>query len=149
VIAALVHSYPYIGFPRAVTAIRAVKTSGGQLSITEMTLDPHRLVPPHIHAAEDEYTYVAAGTVGVRVADAEFEAAQGSYLIKLRGVTHAFWNPADEPARTVEIIVPAGFEAFFAELAQASAAGDAPASPATTGRPGGQVPAQLPGRTDT
>jgi quercetin dioxygenase-like cupin family protein len=98
--------------------------TGGQLSITEMTLDPHRLVPPHIHA-EDEYTYVAAGTVGVRVADAEFEAAQGSYLIKPRGVTHAFWNPADEPARTVEIIVPAGFEAFFAEVAQAFAAGDA------------------------
>jgi quercetin dioxygenase-like cupin family protein len=97
--------------------------TGRQLSITEMTLDPHRLVPPHVHAGEDEYAYVAAGTVGVRVADEEFQAAQGSYLIKPRGVTHAFWNPADEPARTVEIIIPAGFESFFEELAQATAAG--------------------------
>jgi mannose-6-phosphate isomerase-like protein (cupin superfamily) len=48
-----------------------------RLSITEMTLDPHRLAPPHVHADEDEYTYVAAGTIGVRVADEEFEAAQG------------------------------------------------------------------------
>jgi quercetin dioxygenase-like cupin family protein len=99
--------------------------TGGQLSITETTLGPHRLVPPHIHADEDEFAYVAAGTIGVRVGDDEFEAAQGSYLIKPRGVTHAFWNPVEEPARTVEVIVPAGFEAFFEELAQASAAGDA------------------------
>jgi quercetin dioxygenase-like cupin family protein len=37
--------------------LRAGQT-GGQLSITEMSLDPHRLVPPHVHAGEDEYTYV-------------------------------------------------------------------------------------------
>jgi quercetin dioxygenase-like cupin family protein len=104
--------------------LRAGQT-GGQLSITEMSLDPHRLVPPHVHAGEDEYTYVAAGTIGVRVGDEEFEAAQGSYLVKPRGVAHAFWNPADEVARTVEVVVPAGFEAFFEELARASATGDA------------------------
>jgi len=103
--------------------LRARQT-GGQLSSTETTLDPHRLVPPHIHAGEDEYTYLAAGTIGVRVAGEEFQAAQGCYVIKPRGVAHAFWNPADEPARTIEVIVPAGFEAFFAELAQASVTGD-------------------------
>ena len=59
--------------------LRAGQTAG-RLSITEMTLDPHRLVPPHVHADEDEYTYVAAGTVGVRVGDEEFEATQGCYL---------------------------------------------------------------------
>ena len=104
--------------------LRAGQT-GGQLSITETTLDPHRLVPPHVHADEDEYTYVAAGTLGVRVGDEEFEAAQGCYLVKPRGVAHAFWNPTDELARTVEVVVPAGFEAFFEELAEASATGDA------------------------
>jgi hypothetical protein len=68
---------------------------------------------------------VAAGTVGVRVGDEEFEATQGCYLVKPRRVAHAFWNPGDELARTVEVIVPAGFEAFFEELAAASAADDA------------------------
>jgi hypothetical protein len=43
--------------------------AAGRLSTTKMTLDPHRLVPPHVHADQDEYTYVAAGTIGVRVAD--------------------------------------------------------------------------------
>jgi len=32
-------------------------------------------------------------------------------------VPHAFWNAADEPARALEIISPAGFERYFAELA--------------------------------
>jgi quercetin dioxygenase-like cupin family protein len=96
-----------------------------RLSITEMTLDPHRLAPPHVHADQDEYTYVAAGTIGVRVADEEFEAAQGCYLLKPRTVAHAFWNPTDKLARTVEVIAPAGFEAYFEELAAASATGDA------------------------
>jgi len=99
--------------------------TGGQLSITEMRLGPHRLVPPHVHAGEDEYTYVGAGRIGVQVGGEEFEAAQGSYLVKPRGVAHAFWNPADEVARTVEVVVPAGFEAFFEELAQVSVTGDA------------------------
>ena len=103
--------------------LRAGQT-GGQLSISEVTLDPHRLVPPHVHADEDEYTYVAEGAIGVRVADEEFEAAQGCYLVKPRGVAHAFWNPTDKLARTVEAIAPAGFEAFFEELAAAPATGD-------------------------
>ena len=59
--------------------LRAGQT-GGQLSMSEVTLDPHRLVPPHVHADEDEYAYVAAGTIGVRVGDEEFEAPQGSYF---------------------------------------------------------------------
>jgi quercetin dioxygenase-like cupin family protein len=104
--------------------LRAGQTAG-RLSITEMALDPHRLVPPHVHADEDEYSYVVAGTVGVRVGDEEFEATQGCYVIKPRGVAHAFWNPTDELARTVEVIIPAGFEAFFEELAAASATRDA------------------------
>ena len=87
--------------------LRAGQTAG-RLSITEMTLDPHRLAPPHVHADEDEYTDVAAGTIGVRVADEECEAARGCYLVKPRGVAHAFWNPTDKLARTVEVIAPAG-----------------------------------------
>ena len=44
-------------------------------------------------------------------------ARPGDLVFKPRGVAHAFWNPADEPARALEIISPAGFERYFAELA--------------------------------
>lgn len=99
--------------------------AAGQLTIMGMTVDPHRLVPPHIHADEDEYTYVVAGTIGARIGDEEFEAGPGCYLIKPRRVAHAFWNPADTPAKTVEIVAPGGFEAFFEDLAEAATTGDA------------------------
>jgi len=32
-------------------------------------------------------------------------------------VAHAFWNAGDTPARALEIISPAGFERYFAEIA--------------------------------
>jgi hypothetical protein len=36
--------------------------------------------------------------------------------VRPREIPHAFWNTTDEPARLVEIIVPGGFERYFAEL---------------------------------
>jgi hypothetical protein len=38
-------------------------------------------------------------------------------LFKPRGVPHAFWNAGDTPARALEIISPAGYERYFAEIA--------------------------------
>ena len=32
---------------------------------------------------------------------------------------HTFWNAGPGPARLLEVIAPAGFEAYFAELAEA------------------------------
>jgi hypothetical protein len=49
-------------------------------------------------------------------------------LVKPRGVVHAFWNPADQPARLLEIISPAGFEGYFAGLGEIFA-GQAPPDP--------------------
>jgi hypothetical protein len=43
-------------------------------------------------------------------------ATHGSYVIKPRGVAHAFWNSGSEPARVMEIHVPATFGSFYDEL---------------------------------
>jgi hypothetical protein len=40
----------------------------------------------------------------------------GDLIFKPRNQWHTFWNAGDEPARVLEIISPAGFERFFAEL---------------------------------
>jgi hypothetical protein len=37
-------------------------------------------------------------------------------IFKPRQQWHTFWNAGDEPARILEIISPAGFERYFAEL---------------------------------
>jgi gentisate 1,2-dioxygenase len=44
------------------------------------------------------------------------EAGAGDLVFKPRDQWHTFWNAGDEPCRILEIIAPAGFERFFAEL---------------------------------
>ena len=52
-------------------------------------------------------------------------------MFKPRGEWHTFWNAGDEPCRILEIISPAGFEGFFAELV--ALGGAAQADPAVLG----------------
>jgi quercetin dioxygenase-like cupin family protein len=73
--------------------------------------------PMHTHKREDEYTYVLEGEIGFQIGEEVLVARPGDLVFKPRGVPHAFWNAADEPARALEIISPAGFERYFAELA--------------------------------
>jgi len=90
--------------------------AGGLLAIVEHPIEPGRLVPPHVHRNEDEYSYVLEGHVGVRIGDQVFEAGPGSYVIKPRNIPHTFWNVGPAPARLIEIIAPSNFENFFHEL---------------------------------
>src|SRR6201990_3588081 len=47
----------------------------------------------------------------------------GGHIPKPRGELHTMWNAGPEPARMIEVISPAGFEHFFREMADLSAAG--------------------------
>jgi len=89
----------------------------GAFSVVEHPLEPGAFAPPHSHSREDEFSYVLEGTVGVKLGDQEFLVTPGSYIVKPRGIPHAFWNPGPEPARLLEIIAPAGFERYFMQLA--------------------------------
>ena len=92
--------------------------SEGNFALVEHPIKPRALAAPmHTHLHEDEYTYVLEGEVGVQVGEEVLLARPGDLVFKPRGIPHAFWNPADEPARALEIISPAGFERYFAELA--------------------------------
>jgi hypothetical protein len=71
----------------------------------------------HTHEHEDEFSLVLEGRVGVQIGDEVTVAAPGDLVRKPRGVPHAFWNAGDAPARLIELISPAGFEAYFAEMA--------------------------------
>jgi mannose-6-phosphate isomerase-like protein (cupin superfamily) len=91
----------------------------GAFAVVEHPIEPGRLVLPHVHQHEDEYSYVLEGTIGARVGDREVVAGPGSYLLKPRGLMHTFWNAGPETARLLEVISPAGFEEYFIELAEA------------------------------
>lgn len=92
--------------------------TGEQAALLEHPLAPRSLgAPLHTHSREDEFSYVVEGEVGFMIGDRVVEARAGDLVSKPRGIPHAFWNGSDAPARIVELIVPGGFEAYFAEMA--------------------------------
>src|ERR1039458_3221156 len=92
------------------------RTEGG-FSLVEHPMSAHALAAPmHRHTREDEYSYVLEGRIGALLGDNVLEAGPGELVLKPRGEWHTFWNAGDDPCRILEIIAPAGFEQFFAEL---------------------------------
>jgi mannose-6-phosphate isomerase-like protein (cupin superfamily) len=93
------------------------EASGGGFSLVEHPMLPHRLAAPlHRHHREDEYSYVLEGRVGALLGEDVVYGEPGDLIFKPRNQWHTFWNAGDMPARILEIISPAGFEQYFAEL---------------------------------
>src|SRR6187397_2738965 len=93
--------------------------SGGGFSLVEHPMSPRALgAPLHRHSREDEYSYVIEGCVGALLGNEVVEGGPGELIFKPRKQWHTFWNAGDTPARLLEIISPAGFERYFAELGE-------------------------------
>jgi quercetin dioxygenase-like cupin family protein len=91
--------------------------AGERFSLVEHPMSARALAAPlHRHTREDEYSYVVQGRVGALLGDEVVVGGPGDLIFKPRDQWHTFWNAGDEPARLLEIISPAGFERFFAEL---------------------------------
>jgi|ERR1700722_8855607 mannose-6-phosphate isomerase-like protein (cupin superfamily) len=123
-------------------------TDGG-FSLVEHPMSGRALAAPlHRHLCEDEYSYVLEGRMGALLGDDVLDAGPGDLVFKPRGEWHTFWNAGETPCRILEIIAPAGFERFFAELIEMG--GVAQADPAALGELCGRYalemnPASVPG----
>jgi mannose-6-phosphate isomerase-like protein (cupin superfamily) len=94
------------------------RSTDGRFSLVEHPLPARSLgAPMHTHRNEDEYSYVLEGRIGLQLGDETLDAGPGDLVFKPRGVPHTFWNATEEPARLLELISPAGFEDYFAEMA--------------------------------
>jgi mannose-6-phosphate isomerase-like protein (cupin superfamily) len=95
-----------------------------RFSLVEHPMSAHALAAPlHRHHHEDEYSFVVEGRMGALLGDEHLEAGPGDLVFKPRGQWHTFWNAGDAPCRILEIISPAGFERFFAELVELGGVG--------------------------
>ena len=93
----------------------------GGFALVEHPIPPRHLAAPiHRHSREDEYSYVLEGRMGALLGDDVVFAETGDLAFKPRDQWHTFWNAGDEPCRILEIISPAGFERYFAEIADAA-----------------------------
>jgi quercetin dioxygenase-like cupin family protein len=103
---------PVLDIVHKVTA----EVSGGSLKIEEWGLPPGEMIPPHTHALEDECSFVLEGEMKCYVDGEVVVAQKGSYVIKPRGVPHAFYNSDAKTVRVMEILTPgAAFEGYFDE----------------------------------
>lgn len=101
--------------------------SGGGFALVEHPMAPRGLAAPlHRHSREDEYSFVLEGRVGALLGGEVVYGEPGDLIFKPRGHWHTFWNAGDAPARILEIISPAGFEQFFADLTDPSQAAGPP-----------------------
>jgi quercetin dioxygenase-like cupin family protein len=108
--------------PGFTATVKLAASETGGISIVQHTFDPGVLVPPHRHTREDEISCVISGEIGFRSDGREVSLGAGGYIVKPRGELHSMWNASSEPAQMIEIITPAGFEKYFIELAEATAA---------------------------
>jgi quercetin dioxygenase-like cupin family protein len=96
--------------------IRAVfkadgKETAGQYSVSEWWLEPRTLGPSSHEHEDDHVYYVIAGTLSVRLDDADWsQAPQGSYILIPGGTLHAFENQGLVPAGFISFNSPGGFE---------------------------------------
>ena len=103
--------------PLGAILLLASERADGQFALVEHTLSPRALgAPLHTHRNEDEYSLVVEGTVGVEIGGEVLQATAGRIVLKPRRIPHAFWNPTDRPVRLLDLIVPGGFERYFADL---------------------------------
>jgi quercetin dioxygenase-like cupin family protein len=97
----------------------AGEETGGALAVIEAGLAPHSGgTPLHINTLEDENYYVVAGTLTFRLGERTLDAPAGTFVHIPKGVVHTHWNATDAPVRLLGFPAPAGFELFFADLAE-------------------------------
>ena len=104
------------GFRRRLIAKLRADDVADAIFVMESRVAPGDIVAPHTHIHEDECAYVVSGQLRFEVGPRIFDAPAGSYVVKPRGVSHAFYNPGPEHAHTIEIHTPGGIDRYYAEM---------------------------------
>lgn len=98
-----------------------VKVTGadtdGTFALVENHNPPGVGIPPHIHHREDELFYVIDGQVEFTLDGEPVVGEAGTTVFLPKGTPHAFRVVGDVPARMLTLLVPAGLEGLFEELA--------------------------------
>jgi mannose-6-phosphate isomerase-like protein (cupin superfamily) len=92
--------------------------TGGHMGLAETIIQPGELgAPPHYHTYTDELTRVLEGAVFILTGETITELKAGDWHLRPKNVVHTFWNSSQQPAKTIDICLPGGHEAYLQELA--------------------------------
>ena len=107
---------PFPFFKQTMAVLASASDTSGVLGAVEVA-SPRGSVPPlHVHQREDEAFYVLDGEYSVFVGDDVVDASPGAWIWGSRGVPHGY-QIRSKHGRHLSLTMPAGFEAFFEEVA--------------------------------
>jgi len=86
--------------------------TSGAFSLVEVTVQPGKEPPLHVHSHEDEAYVVLNGRITFQVGDERVDAEPGSFVYLPRGVPHGF-AVRSEVARALLLLTPGGLEDMF------------------------------------
>jgi quercetin dioxygenase-like cupin family protein len=76
------------------------------LFLWHATLPPGTFVPPHTHAAQDEFLHILEGRLAFWLDGVETTAGPGDVVTLVRGVPHGIFNRSDVTVRTLFGVAP-------------------------------------------
>jgi quercetin dioxygenase-like cupin family protein len=100
--------------------------TNGALAVVEEHARLGYRTPPHVHTREDETLYVIDGELSYRRGDEEGRAGPGEVVFLPRHVAHHF-EVVSGHAHFLNMVAPAGFEDFFAQVSGPARADRIPA----------------------
>lgn len=103
-------------FHQTITVLASAADTKGLLGAIEVA-GPSGAAPPlHVHHREDEAFYVLEGEYTVFVGDESIAGVPGTWVRGPRDVPHGY-RVHSPRGRHLSLTMPAGFEAFFEEIA--------------------------------
>ncbi len=100
-------------------------STGGNLTIIEVSCPPGYEAPLHVHHREDEAFWVLEGSVTIEVGEAGIAAGPGDYAFGPRDIPHRF-SVGEAGCRMLFILTPAGLEGLVREMSEPAAARTVP-----------------------
>jgi quercetin dioxygenase-like cupin family protein len=101
------------------------KDTGGAYAVIDMLIPPGGGPGPHAHANFQESFHVLEGEVEIKSELGTYTASKGTFVnIPLGGLVHGFKNKTQEIAHLWCVVVPAGLETFFEEIASPAPFGE-------------------------
>lgn len=107
---------PISFFQQRIAILATGAATNGAVGAVEVTTPRGSAPPLHIHHREDEAFYVLEGEYRIWVGSDEIAGVPGTWVFGPRDVPHGY-EVQSERGRHLSLTLPAGFEAFFEDVA--------------------------------
>jgi quercetin dioxygenase-like cupin family protein len=103
-------------FQQTITVLASASDTNGVLGAVEVASPSGAAPPLHVHHREDEAFYIIEGEYTVIIGDEVIAGVPGTWVWGPRDVPHGYQVHSPH-GRHIGVTTPAGFEAFFEEVA--------------------------------